>query len=1170
LDKKNKKKMNETAERLMKLSEGDPYYIRELLDKSSGDIAKLRGMPVGHGSYLQGWWDGCRENVLGEAFVDLMGYLLVAKAPLNKRQLITLSEEDSIKDDNFRSIIRSTVGKVIGNQDDGYQFVSTRIRNFVTENMVDSIHTYQSRFVDYCMQWSMSNIDERNRNYMLEHSAEHLIDAGKWDEVLALLNPGWIKAKWDRFDFYTSYIQDLNLIVAAAMQRQPPDFVSSAVLSVARVTAGEIMLNFPIPLLTAWIRLGETDQVLALLDSLRSVKGRAEEPLTEIAAVLQEMTNKFDSTSTLTEVAATLLEKKEKIDYASIAADLLARAVSMLHQVHSSTIQLVKLEAIAELLRFDIGLEEFQRGPLLEQVRVFAQSFQEPAMRAAAFGIVAEPHATGESSRDQAAILVNEVHDSLKEIENEPDRLAVWAYLLPAQARLDSDSVYNIVKSAFDRTSDPFQSSFLANQPLAIMLEKWVSIGIPDREEVVTLLEEIAKRCIDQDEPLSYVAGIAIHSLCELGHGQTAIQLIDSCWKRSGIAGARTFLSVAKALNNVEPTVTSQLLTKAMEFTDYSHHDVPINRELFTGDLAYCLAVSGEWDSALDLLSTVRPIEREDAIIKCLYLSSETFSKNVTKMKSMITRLIDLSQDSDKRKRAKIYATGGQIMLRHDEAEARRLVNQAVGFCLSNLPEGSTDSLRQLLAIALHEEGKHEEAAKAIEPMRWEMNKIETYSAMIEATPSTDQTTLAKYGEGVIRVLRAAHEKALFDDALFKATHIVDSLSQKGSDMTQPLCDLIFEMAHDLRYQDEFVRVSASESTARFRLDPNTGLEHFDYLIDKVSKWFADGSYVHAGVVGTILNNLATISSNQPRNVGKRIEKTRSLFQFFPDLEDTPTLNTAYAEAMAAIDIKKAAAVLREQLYSVERIGLLQPSAPHLQLMISQFIGRKVGPRYVQVDNYDAEETVALLQELLTVIGKIDSPEDQAQALVEFFEYCRKMPDSFQEQLTNVYSNGLEQVQNLGDSKLRDHALMRVVEVFCEVQKISRAQYASGLIENDDKKKAAETSIVVTQERNEIGPLSAFESTFVDSRNNELFYAVLHSVKVSDETEAAISYLADELASGRLLVQRYRLIDEFVRSMLAPARAIGGSEMISSIIEGIEDFDRRLLEAAELISQQKD
>ncbi|MHA2229859.1 MAG: hypothetical protein ACXABL_11685 [Candidatus Thorarchaeota archaeon] len=675
------------------------------------------------------------------------------------------------------------------------------------------------------------------------------------------------------------------------------------------------------------------------------------------------------------------------------------------------------------------------------------------------------------------------------------------------------------------------------------------------------------------------MAGIAIRSLCELGHGQTAIQLIESCWNRSGIAGARAFLSAAKALNNVDSTATSQLLTKAKKFTDYSYHDLIVNRGLFTRDLAYCLFVVGEWDSALDLLSTVRPMEKGDVIIECLYLSSENFSKNVTKMKSMVTRLIDISQDCDERKRAMIYATGGQVMLECDEDEAERLINQAVGICLSNLPEGSTDSLRQLLAIALHEEGKHEEAANALEPIKWEMNKIEAYTAMIAATPSTDQTTLTKYGERVIRVLRDAQEKSLFDDTLLKATHTVDCLSQKGTDVAESLCDLIFEMARTLSSYDGFVNVIASESTARFRLDPNTGFNHFDHLIDLVNQLLTNGIDIYADAVKTILLNLATISRNSPRKARQRIEKTKLLFRFFPDLEDKIKLNAAYAIARAPIEIKKAAAVLREQLDIVEKLRLLPPPAPHLVLMIAQYTGRKVGPRYVQVDaaryvgealsalaNYDSEETAKLLQELLTVISKIDSPEDQTQAYVDFFEFCGKMPNSIQDRLTNVYSAVLDQVQNLRDSRLRDYALTRSTEVFCELQDSDRAQHVASLIENNDKKKAAENSIDIAQERNEIGSLSDFESMFIKGWNPDLFYAVLHSVKVSDETEAVISYLANELAGGRLPFERSRLIGEFVRSMLAPARAMGGTKMMSKIIEGIEKFDRRFIKVASWIA----
>jgi hypothetical protein len=77
---------------------------------------------------------------------------------------------------------------------------------------------------------------------------------------------------------------------------------------------------------------------------------------------------------------------------------------------------------------------------------------------------------------------------------------------------------------------------------------------------------------------------------------------------------------------------------------------------------------------------------------------------------------------------------------------------------------------------------------------------------------------------------------------------------------------------------------------------------------------------------------------------------------------------------------------------------------------------------------------------------------------------------------------------------------------------------------------------------------------------------VLHSIKVSAETEETLVELDKALASGELRRSRSGLLD-WVLAMLTPARALGGTAALTSIVDSIQDFDRRLLDAGRLIAQ---
>jgi len=666
------------------------------------------------------------SRAVGETAVsDFLGYLLVAKGRLTRDDLTDISQEDALNGIVFERTIKQLQRYVIGDEKDGYIFCHPRFRDYVAQERIKEREQqpYRQCLLDYCARWP-----EHKSKYAFIYYAHHLADAERYKDLIDLLTPEWIFTKWNVIGSYSALNQDLYVAAITALEQEPPDYVNVVALAIARQTAYELMLNLPTSLLAAWVRLGEIERVLELVGVPDTVRERTSEaPTTALKELLKLKKSsvisneKVDPASgtvskyasgALTTVAKEMLELKklgvtnsENKDLAKIAVELLGQSASLLSFERSSSSQLKALSSITGLLGAESELTETQRTDLTQQVWAFAQGLPEPALQASALGLVAEVLVTSEPTFAQAHQLVEQVQMTIKKIDFRPDLLVATAYLLPTLQKLDPNAVLPAIRSTY-KAGDPFEASSLGKNPLVLLLEKWDSKMAPDQAEAILLLQEIGELCVNREEMLiGFTIGHVAVLLCELGQGQAAIDLIQKLWERSPIEGARAVNEAVHSLHRFDPANTISWLDRAQEFTDASHHDIFINRELFTSKLASNFAYIGNWDSAIDLLETVRPRERVEGISECLTLIGMDVREDSAELRSTANKLIELSRDADTDEQAEVYAVAAQALVVHDPALAKEYLNHAVGICLADLPEDRLELLHHARREALVDEG---------------------------------------------------------------------------------------------------------------------------------------------------------------------------------------------------------------------------------------------------------------------------------------------------------------------------------------------------------------------------------------------------------------------------------------------------------------------------------
>jgi hypothetical protein len=168
-------------------SKGDPFYLHYLVedirDVPIVSLKQLEQQPRGLKKYLDKWWLEVSAAASEQAVRDLLGYLLVAKGPLTRHDLIDITDLDALDGWVFERTIQQVRRYVVGTEEEGYSLSHSRFQDYVMEEHIRERdqHSYRQRLIDYCSRWA-----EHQSKYALRHYATHLLGAKRVNELFGL------------------------------------------------------------------------------------------------------------------------------------------------------------------------------------------------------------------------------------------------------------------------------------------------------------------------------------------------------------------------------------------------------------------------------------------------------------------------------------------------------------------------------------------------------------------------------------------------------------------------------------------------------------------------------------------------------------------------------------------------------------------------------------------------------------------------------------------------------------------------------------------------------------------------------------------------------------------------------------------------------------------------
>jgi hypothetical protein len=187
---------SQVVDEMYAVSNGDPFYVRYLVadlipDKEGririSSLAELRQQPSGLDGYFENWWAELRQArqspELGRATRDVLGYLLVAKAPLSRSELSDLGDEDALDDWTVDDALALVRPHTIGDDEAGFSLAHPRFQSYLAEKRLrePEQRVFRDRLLAFCARWR-----EHESPYALRHYAGHLVDAGRSEELFEL------------------------------------------------------------------------------------------------------------------------------------------------------------------------------------------------------------------------------------------------------------------------------------------------------------------------------------------------------------------------------------------------------------------------------------------------------------------------------------------------------------------------------------------------------------------------------------------------------------------------------------------------------------------------------------------------------------------------------------------------------------------------------------------------------------------------------------------------------------------------------------------------------------------------------------------------------------------------------------------------------------------------
>jgi hypothetical protein len=1106
---------------LLQKTAGDPFYVSDVVRvlADGGTLKTVEALPKTHSAYLHAWWDDALERVQDPGFVDLMGTLAALKAPLAPKELVAVSK-DRLESARIGLLLKNAARYVDG--DSVYWLRHDRIRQFVRDIIGDAMATYQDRVIAFANRWNDKSATDAARAYGRRHAIQHLLEVDRFAEALAVVNSEFIAAGWREDGSYAPLIANLDAMVEWA-QDHPDEktaIVYAPALVVMRETVRDLMRHLNPELLRAWTHLDAPASLKELLESLPSHRGEACQPLLAVAEELLE--GKPPGQSSPADRAW--------------ATELLGRVIGLLPLVRTAA---WTQEAWARVCRLLAGssLDSALVHPLLQQGAAFIEHIgaDSPELKAACLADLAA--ASLHTNPSEARRWLDQTEAVAAEL-GAGDQAFVVAIAMPVYRALAVAQLEQKVESLIHAHAANPEDSTFSRLPLKTLIEAWA----PE--------PDVIRRVLSSGVDMS----LAAPALLKLG-------LEEEAWRSIDDAAVRNRSDAMELLRRC--------------FESAPQHRVEIRRRLqsllpVTDDVSPLMfAIAGRWSDVLAALDR-RPSAFGHVLPDCIERALEDLrgEERGRVLDGLASRLNILSAEHGAQPAAKIAL----LLARAGDARARTMLDKAWQFEFGHLPSGDADDLRRIAAVALAADGAIDRASAVALGCRWLSQRVTALCSMISVTADA-LTRLRIAGQ-----IEAAVDQADVNDL---RTFLDESLST--------ICSTVRE----IRSRDVETAATLARLVAR-----GIALQPLQSYWPLISDYLSIGELVEPDTHAQRLREMAAMMQTASAAIGGRdllslfraavyvVERGIGPGDLLESLLDrltqpseklVPHVMGAAAAALSRRDHEWALRLFDEALAALPSVAVV----PAATSGVGKYIHRLSGDLAFGV-GYEAHAITTpaifvavsiiaaanaldrvVLERLLGKVGNCVHDENltgtqRARAVEGLLNTFATLPSTHADivqRLTSALWSDVEAVRGSVDA---DGLFARAAFTLGRHGHLRAAQTVAALIQDRASRERAEYQIDLLTFRVSLVDLSPVERAFFDTDVDQGLATVIVKMIREGQTTRALSEVIALLRDGRVRT-------DLVRDSLAHMPAVyarWGAEGTEQVILAIQDFDRRVLDAA--------
>jgi hypothetical protein len=1118
------------GQRVWDLSLGDPYYVQDLLDeliRSGGTIEALAEFPIGHSNYLRDWWSSAAVD--DAAFVDLMGILAVAYAPLTRAVLVAISTEDAVRDVNFSRLISLAARHVTGEETLGYRLSSTRVRDFVRAQIGDDLRIYEDRLAEFCLRWKQAKLSAESRDYILAHGAEHLASAERYRDLIDLLEPDWLAAKWQRYGSFSSLIHDIDVTVALARGAEPPDTPRVAALGLARATSRSLAQSVPPQLISAFGRLGERDRMLELVRTAGQV------PDTPQNSVDQQL------------AAARALASYEQPGGSAAAGEIEAMYLGALARVadfDQAQDQVSALEAIAQAV--GQAPEDARAAVVDEAASTAPAGLRDASARAAGLGLLAGIAATL-PRRDSTERMRDDARQAIGALSREPDRISATAFLIGVTAHLDGHAAALALATQAVRSPSALWRSAISPVAAAPILRRWAALNVtdPGAEE---WLFDISDRCLaavaqgqlgpDTDDRLTAAGALIGHAAaCLLRGPQTqtgAGSLLERTFAASLGAGVSAVRSVLSDPARPRPATVMYWLTR-------------VASEFSPSEQAYWYASLGQLEQMRHLLKQLIPgPPRGTAAIAALDGMEQLDDVN-GQVGDAVDEILGYGQDQQDDLLPEALSRGAAILSRRAPDRARKLAERASAFMLAPPPSKDLAPLRALQVAALHAEGRIQEAATAAAHIQ-DYDIAASTIAWLIRHPIAEGATSTGHAQTGQQQLAQPHppEPTGPEPGIAPYVYLLaDMVPSRNFAVMQNAAALAEEL------KQPFPALSGQLTSA---VAKSSDYETMAEILTKIADSPDIAARLGIGNLKVMLNMLQWTGPLEPVRAGRAAAALLAVGERLPAV-DRMEVRALYAQAMQKINPQASQDMIDGLLTSAtdpssrDSLTAYVALARHSELLASRIGGNRAALRW--------------LLDYATAWGT----ESEITLYPFFWLGYESLPSA--EGVNDIIEEALHEMAGISVAEARERAVAHAMKVLADAGELQLARRAESLLGHDDNEVSSELfsakNALDKRERIlQLGDLSVFEQFFLDYDTGSLAEVMLYNHRVQHDTSLLDTWL-NALTNDLLRADRQGLSTVGVYTLLYPVYLQGGADLVAEVVASVEDFDQRFTDTARLL-----